>query len=176
MHGGRGNDTVDYSAFDVDLSISLHNNRAHGLEIGTDTIRFIDNIVSGAGDDTLKGSKGVNEIEAGAGDDTIRSLQGADTLTGGDGSDTFVFRTYDLDAADIITDFEIGLDLLDFSHLAGNTDDETFLARIQSSSAGDDLMLSADLSGGGAYQDVCMLNNAGNETVTTLFENDCFIF
>ncbi|WP_420414967.1 DUF4114 domain-containing protein [Roseibium sp.] len=176
IHGGRGNDTVDYSAFDVDLSVSLHNARAHGLEIGTDTIRFIDNIVSGGGDDTLKGSRSVNVIEAGAGDDTIRSLQGADTLTGGAGSDTFVFRTYDLDEADIITDFEIGTDLLDFSHLAGSTDDQTFLSRLQSSSESGNLTLSADLSGGGAYTDVCILNNANNETVTTLFENDCFIF
>lgn len=176
MHGGRGNDTVDYTDFDVDLSVSLHNKRAHGLEIGTDTLRFIDNINSGGGDDTLKGSTGVNIIDGGAGDDEIRSLQGADTLTGGSGIDTFVFRTYDLSGVDTITDFEVGTDLLDFSHLAGSNDDETFLSLLQASAVDGDLTLSADLNGNGSYKDICTLENAGSETVTSLFNSDCFIF
>ncbi|MEP3047963.1 MAG: DUF4114 domain-containing protein [Roseibium sp.] len=176
MHGGRGNDTVDYSAYDVDLSISLHNKRAHGTEIGTDTIKFIDNIKSGGGNDILKGTSGVNIIEAGAGNDQIRSLGGSDIVTGGAGSDTFVFRTYDLSGADTITDFEIGTDLIDFSHLAGNTDNQSFLATLQGLSEDGDLTLSVDLQGNGSFKDVCTLNDVGDQSVTSLYESNCFIF
>jgi len=176
MHGGRGNDTVDYTDFDVDLSVLLHNKRAHGQEIGTDTLKFIDNIKSGGGDDILKGSKGVNVIDGGAGDDQIRSLQGADTLTGGEGSDTFVFRSYDLSGTDVITDFEIGIDLLDFSHLAHGLEDDTFLGRLQTLVEDDDLTVSVDLTGNGVYKDVCTLNDVGSQSVTTLNESNCFLF
>ncbi|WP_420337735.1 DUF4114 domain-containing protein [Roseibium sp.] len=203
MHGGRGNDTVDYSAFDVDLSISLHNKKAHGLEIGTDTIKFIDNIVSGGGDDILKGSRDANVIEAGAGDDTIRSLQGADTLTGGEGSDTFVYRSYDLSGGtDTITDFLIGTDKIDLSQMlhslisyvteAVNGEDgegsggssepgtttidySAALARLDVDVAGEDLTLLIDRQGNDAYQEVCTLVGVGNQTVSALHDNDCFI-
>jgi serralysin len=176
MHGGRGNDTVDYSDFDVDLSILLHNKRAHGQEIGTDTLKFIDNIVSGGGDDILKGTSGDNVIQAGAGDDQIRSLRGNDSLTGGEGADTFVFRTYDLTGVDEITDFEVGIDFLDFSHLAGADDDQTFLAKLQSLSVDGDTTLSVDLDDNGSYRDVCTLNDIDSQSVSTLFDSSCFIF
>jgi serralysin len=176
MHGGRGNDTVDYSDFDVNLSILLHNKRAHGQEIGTDTLKFIDNIVSGGGDDILKGTSGDNVIQAGAGDDQIRSLKGNDILTGGEGADTFVFRTYDLSGVDEITDFDVGIDFLDFSHLASSDDDQTFLAKLQSLSVDGDTTLSVDLNNNGSYQDVCTLNDVDNLSVTSLFDSSCFIF
>ncbi|MTI06403.1 DUF4114 domain-containing protein [Roseibium denhamense] len=176
MHGGRGNDTVDYSAFEVDLSISLHNKRAHGLEIGTDTLKFIDNIQSGGGNDILKGSKGDNIIDGGAGNDQIRGLQGSDILSGGSGTDTFVYRTYDLSGTDTITDFDVDLDLLDFSHLAGSNDAQTFLQLIEGSETNGDLSLSVDWNGNGSYQDVCVLENAGGQTVNSLFDNGCFLF
>ena len=175
MHGGKGNDTVDYSDFDVDLSVSLHNKRGHGLEIGTDTLHFIDNIKSGGGDDILKGTSGVNVIEAGAGDDQIRSLRGADTVTGGEGADTFVFRTWDLTGVDEITDFEIGVDFLDLSHLARFDDDQSFLAKLEATVLDGDTTLAVDLSGNGTYQDVCTLNDVGT-SVTSLFDSNCFIF
>lgn len=176
MHGGRGNDTVDYSEFDADLSVSLHNKRAHGLEIGTDTLRFIDNITSGDGNDILKGSSGGNVIIGGGGDDQIRSLQGDDVLTGGAGSDTFVFRTYDLNGVDTITDFSAGLDFLDFSHLAGNRDDQSFLKLMEATTNGSDLTLSVSLDGSDNHQDICTLTGQGQYSVSSLFDSGCFIF
>ena len=176
MHGGRGNDTVDYSAFGVDLSILLHNKKAHGLEIGTDTLHFIDNIKSGSGDDILKGTSGVNVIDGGAGNDEIRSLGGSDTLTGGTGIDTFIFRSYDLSGLDLITDFIIGTDLLDFSHLAGSDDDQTFLGKLQATGSDGDTLLSVDLSGDGNYNDICTLNGVGEQSLQFLYDNDCFVF
>jgi len=176
MHGGKGNDTVDYTAFDVDLSILLHNKKAHGQEIGTDTLHFIDNIKSGSGDDILKGTSGVNVIDGGAGNDSIRSLGGSDTLTGGEGVDTFIFRSYDLSGLDLITDFAIGTDLLDFSHLAGSDDDQTFLGKLQAVSTDGNTLLSVDLAGEGKYQDICSLSGTGNQSLQSLYDSDCFIF
>lgn len=175
MHGGRGIDTVDYSAYDVDLTVSLHNKKAHGLEIGSDTLKFIDNIISGDGDDFLKGSSGDNVIIGGAGDDVIRGLTGEDTLTGGQGADTFVFRTFDLSSADTITDFDIINDALDLSHLAGTAGDG-LLSSLRALEEGDGTVLSVDLSGDGTFQDICTLNGVGQLSVSTLHENDCFIF
>ncbi|WP_029066240.1 DUF4114 domain-containing protein [Labrenzia sp. DG1229] len=176
MHGGRGNDTVDYTAYDVDLSILLHNKKAHGLEIGTDTLHFIDNIRSGSGNDILKGTSGANIIDGGAGNDAIRSLGGSDTLTGGTGVDTFIFRSYDLSGLDIITDFIVGSDLLDFSHLAGSDSDETFLDKLQTTASNGDTHLSVDLGGDGTYQDICTLQGVGDQSVQFLYDSDCFIF
>ncbi|WP_299479422.1 DUF4114 domain-containing protein [uncultured Roseibium sp.] len=176
MHGGRGNDTVDYTAFDVDLSILLHNKKAHGLEIGTDTLHFIDNIKSGSGNDILKGTSGDNVIDGGAGDDSIRSLGGSDTLTGGTGIDTFIFRSYDLNGLDVITDFAIGTDLLDFSHLAGSDDDQTFLSRLEASVADGNTQLSVDLTGNGTYESICSLTGIADQTLQSLYDSDCFVF
>ncbi|EFO32061.1 iron-regulated protein FrpC [Roseibium sp. TrichSKD4] len=175
MHGGRGVDTVDYSAYDVDLTVSLHNKKAHGLEIGSDTLKFIDNITSGDGDDFLKGSSGDNVINGGAGDDTIRGLTGEDVLTGGAGADTFVFRTFDLNPADVITDFDLLNDTLDLSHLAGG-EGEGFLSSLQALEQGDGTLLSVDLNGDGSYQDICSLEGIGSVSLTTLNNNDCFLF
>ncbi|MGB7416334.1 MAG: M10 family metallopeptidase C-terminal domain-containing protein, partial [Thermosynechococcaceae cyanobacterium] len=46
--------------------------------------------------------------------DILRGEDGNDTLTGGAGADTFVFGFGDL-GADVITDFQNGIDLLDVS-------------------------------------------------------------
>ncbi|MTH99845.1 DUF4114 domain-containing protein [Roseibium sp. RKSG952] len=176
INGGLGNDTVDYTAFDVDLKIWLHNKKAHGLEIGRDTLKYIDNINSGSGDDYLQGSRDANVIVAGGGDDTIRGLQGADTFTGGAGSDTYVYRSYDLNEADLITDFSVGEDVLDLRHLAGSAGNETFLDQLQASQTVSGLEISVDLADDGNYTDVCTFQNVQGETVTSLFDNGCFLF
>ncbi|MGK7957180.1 MAG: type I secretion C-terminal target domain-containing protein, partial [Crocosphaera sp.] len=48
------------------------------------------------------------------GNDTITGFQGRDILTGGAGNDTFVYTSI-LDGGDIITDFEVGSDTIDFA-------------------------------------------------------------
>jgi len=183
MHGGRGIDTVDYSAFDVDLSVMLHNKRAHGQEIGTDTLKYIDNVISGGGDDFLKGSRGENVIEGGAGNDEIRGMGSADLLTGGAGADTFVWRSHDLDASDTITDFDLEADFLDFSSLLGNVSfdesssrSEQFEDLLQTDfNADTGLNIALDMSGDGSFTDVATLANVGNLTSDQLMDYDCFI-
>ena len=68
--------------------------------------RGADTLLGGAGNDTLIGDKGADLLNGG---------RGNDTLTGGAGADKFVFST--LSGTDTITDFEIGVDVIDLSRL-----------------------------------------------------------
>ncbi len=175
IHGGGGSNTADYSSFDADLKIWLHNNKAHGLQIGTDSLKYMQNINSGSGDDHLQGTSGINVINAGDGDDYVRSLKGEDILTGGGGADQFVYRAYDLDAADTITDFEIGTDVIDLSSLVGSGDEIGFLTKLETDSIGDDVILKVDLTGNGSFQEICKLEGVGLQSVTSLYESDCLL-
>lgn len=64
-----------------------------------------DTLVGGAGDDTISGNQGADKITGGAGDDY---------LSGGTGKDIFYYAKA-ADATDVITDFLVGTDKLDFS-------------------------------------------------------------
>ncbi|SMO56465.1 calcium-binding protein [Paracoccus laeviglucosivorans] len=77
------------------------NDRLNG-GLGNDTLR------GGVGRDTLEGHNGNDRLFGDIGGDVLMGNGGADTLTGGQGADVFIFsRTT---GADLITDFENGLD------------------------------------------------------------------
>lgn len=86
----------------IDLSIDGTGNASDNLLRGNRGHNALDGL---GGDDTLLG---------GAGADVLRGGMGADKLVGGTGADTFVFAAGDggnnLDAADILYDFEDGID------------------------------------------------------------------
>lgn len=64
----------------------------------------------------LYGTQGFDTLDGGVGNDYLRGYGGDDTLTGGTGADRFVFeRTFAANGTDRITDFEVGVDILDFS-------------------------------------------------------------
>ncbi len=65
------------------------------------------------GDDTLTGTAADEIIYGGAGDDRINGAMGYDTLYGGAGADTFVYDSKKF-AGDIIKDFDVSEDALDF--------------------------------------------------------------
>ncbi|WP_422000970.1 calcium-binding protein [Roseovarius mucosus] len=92
--GGTGRDTIDAGAGD---------DRVGGGE-GDDSI------LGGEGNDFLAGGGRNDTIDGGAGNDTINSGAGNDVITGGTGADQFVFSAFFDGEADIITDFEDGLD------------------------------------------------------------------
>ena len=75
-----------------------------------------DVVWGGAGDDRLRGGAGDDFLDGGRGDDVVNGGVGANTLTGGDGADRFVFTRPDGEL-DRITDFDIGLDLIDLRRL-----------------------------------------------------------
>jgi Ca2+-binding RTX toxin-like protein len=84
-----------------------------------------DTLLGGDGNDTLLSGGGADFLHGDAGDDVLEGGVSADTLTGGAGADRFVFGALDSRAklpvfdtrGDVVTDFQDGLDKLDFSHL-----------------------------------------------------------
>lgn len=94
------------------------------------------------GNDTILGLAGNDRIFGNAGNDRIEGGRGVDRMSGGDGDDVFVFRSvghfgpgYDgpigfgvfspslgLGKRDVITDFDVGHDTLDFSAIDANTE------------------------------------------------------
>ena len=72
-----------------------------------------DTLTGGIGSDNLYSGSGNDTLDGGAGNDTLEGGAGNDTLTGGRGDDTFKF-SYGF-GNDTITDFEDGVDTLEYS-------------------------------------------------------------
>jgi Ca2+-binding RTX toxin-like protein len=85
IDGGAGIDIVDYSEISADLRLEL-SSIATGQ--GRDTLRSIEGILSGTGNDSLTGNAAANLLRSGDGNDTLRGLLGNDTLDGGAGADS----------------------------------------------------------------------------------------
>ncbi|RYF93011.1 MAG: tandem-95 repeat protein, partial [Caulobacteraceae bacterium] len=113
--GGRGadsftgsaglNDTVDYSA-ETDsgaVTVNLAAGTATDTNGAADTLSGVENVITGAGADSITGSSVANRIEAGAGNDSI---------AGGAGRDSFVFRAGF--GQDTISDFSPSNEILRF--------------------------------------------------------------
>ena len=86
--GGAGVDTADFSSAVNSVTVDLTAGTASGVDIDSDTLTNIENIIGGAGDDILNGSAGGDGLTGAAGNDTISGLGGIDFLVGGDGNDT----------------------------------------------------------------------------------------
>jgi Ca2+-binding RTX toxin-like protein len=82
LDGGTGTDTVSYNSIasnvTVDLSVTIAQNTGGG---GTDTITNFENILGGAGNDTLTGDGNNNTIDGGIGNDIMNGGAGTDTLS-----------------------------------------------------------------------------------------------
>ncbi|WP_299960841.1 hypothetical protein [uncultured Roseobacter sp.] len=76
-----------------------------------------DSLEGGDGNDTLDGGAGDDTLDGGAGDDTLDGGTGNDVLTGGSGGDTFVFAAGD--GQDVIEDFSVSEDVLQFKNING---------------------------------------------------------
>jgi Ca2+-binding RTX toxin-like protein len=78
------------------------------------------NLEGGGAGDTLTGGSGNDVISGLGGNDILNGGAGNDTLTGGHGVDRFIFANGA--GSDMITDFRLGEDLLDFSGLSAALD------------------------------------------------------
>ena len=119
MYGGAGDDQLDGGAGHDVIRAST----------GNDTLQ------GGAGNDRLFGQDGNDQLDGGTGRDVLRGGAGKDTMTGGAGGDTFQFGAGDMvdwdtltgthlqryHQIDVITDFEIGVDKIEFLHGSGVT-------------------------------------------------------
>jgi len=91
LDGGWGTDTVSFSGALEDIVVVLTDpssepdgiagGSATGADIGMDTLRNIENITGGAGDDSITGNSLDNILDGGAGDDLLDGGKGTDTAT-----------------------------------------------------------------------------------------------
>ena len=110
LYGGGGVDIMDGGAGD-DLILGVTGDDQLSGGEGDDNIfgrADNDTLDGGDGDDRLTGNQGDDVMMGGAGRDVLVAGGGDDTLTGGNGQDFFVFL--DERGADVITDYEIGVD------------------------------------------------------------------
>ena len=91
LSGGPGADTVDYSSASASLTITIDGRANDGARNERDSVALdVENVIGGAGNDTITGSPSVNEIDGGAGNDTITGANGNDVIDGGSGNDSLV--------------------------------------------------------------------------------------
>ncbi len=140
IDGGGDTDSVHFHN-GVDMDVDLGNGWARQSGYADDSLSRIENVRTSSGNDEIFGSNGDNELHAdwgddvldgrdgndllfgGDGDDRLNGNDGNDTLTGGRDSDTFVFINDTSSAEfDVVTDFEVGIDQLDFSNNINRVD------------------------------------------------------
>jgi Ca2+-binding RTX toxin-like protein len=122
--GGEGSDTVSYANANSFVTIDLEDNSANAGEASGSTFTSIEHLTGTDGSDDLLGDDqnnllvgggNVDNLDGRAGDDTLQGGAGNDALTGGSGADTFVVENGM--GNDVISDFVLGTDSLDFSAL-----------------------------------------------------------
>ncbi len=134
--GGDGDDTLSFASGLGGVSVDLGAGTASGPETGSDTVRSIEHVIGGGGDDVLTGDGGANRLEGGAGADTLHGAAGDDTLTGGEGADSFFGTPAQLDT-DTITDFSFD-DAIQVDGVRFSTEDLTITRGID----GDEIVIS----------------------------------
>ena len=141
LTGGSGNDVLMGMRGNDYLDGSLANDSLFGGK-GNDFL------LGSSGDDTLFGSRGADILNGGDGNDILLGGKGNDLLTGGLGSDTLTggngndkFLLAINSGTDIITDFEVGKDLLvlgsnlTFSQLSITQENSATFIRLSASGA-----------------------------------------
>lgn len=201
LNGGGGEDAVVYSTATsgavVDLSTGLG---GAGSSAEGDSYISVENIIGSAFDDTLigddnrngitggdgddslsgesgsdslYGNSGDDEIDGGVGSDYLNGGQGADMVTGGEGSDRFDYNQFGELDGDVITDFALGRDLLDFTSLIywegvlpiyiGNEEFTGQRGEIRFEISGNDTLIQLDSNGDGAANEYLTLLNYTDE-------------
>jgi Ca2+-binding RTX toxin-like protein len=118
LDGGAGKDTADYGEKTQSVSVILAGAADARVKVDglvEDTIRNVENVIGGSGNDVLAGDGVANRLDGGGGDDRLSGGQGRDVMIGGAGIDTFVFKAGDSAASlyDAIADFVTGVDRID---------------------------------------------------------------
>jgi Ca2+-binding RTX toxin-like protein len=95
IDGGSGVDTADYREKKAAVSVILNGGNDSFVFVGgiaEDTIRNVENVFGGKGNDTLTGDDSANTLNGNDGKDLLTGDGGADILDGGAGSDTASYR------------------------------------------------------------------------------------
>lgn len=148
LDGGAGIDTLDTTLWDGDYVINLVTGATN---YGGELMLNFENIISGAGNDTLTGTDGANRLLGGTGNDALIGGLGNDLMDGGAGRDTVDYSG----AGSAVT---VSLSVTGNQNTGG---------------AGTDRLLKIENVVGSAYADTItgstaanrILGNAGNDTL-----------
>lgn len=164
LYGGAGSDLLDGGAgvdrviFEGDAAVSVDLGLAGAQQTGHggDTLRGVECVISGGGDDWLAGASGRNSLSGaygddvllgrggrdhlwgGAGDDLLDGGTGSDALSGGRGADLFAFTAWRAGEIDIVSDFVPGVDRLQFASAPG----------------ADEFVITEGVAGGNPFSDI----------------------
>ncbi len=108
----RGGVAIDVTG--ANAGVTINNQGVINGDVELSNFDDVFNSAGGVVTGTIEGQDGNDLLIGGLTNDILVGGSGNDTLTGGEGADTFVFSSFDL-GADVITDFQNGLDLIDVS-------------------------------------------------------------
>ena len=184
--GKNGSDTISFEKVDssVDVTIDLKNNTATSSASGTDTLTSIENVIGGAGNDTIKVSTDVesNILDGGSGNDTVSYeyyttgvirdlsntttaqdddiLKGFENIIGGTGDDSFKGNSLNN-----IFNGNSGNDTVDYTNatakIVANLNSTT---KTVVSGSDNDTLLNIDKIIGSNYSDTFYSDLSGNNT------------
>ncbi len=128
VHGGAGNDTIWTGDGADTVSGDAGDDRIFGeggddaLDGGDGNDRIeggagADRLIGSGGDDRLSGGEGADSLDGGAGDDLLSGGAGSDRITTGEGGDFISGDSFGggPKVIDVVTDFDPGRDVADFS-------------------------------------------------------------
>jgi large repetitive protein len=152
LNGGSGHDLMFGGTENDILNGGLGNDRLYG-EDGRDTLD------GGDGRDRLYGGLGNDILRGGRGDDLLVGGADKDTLTGGQGRDQFIYTSVE-DFGDVITDFEIVKDRINFQQIQGIQS----MGNLRFTQRGDDTLLRANING--SLKTVAVLEDVNANTLS----------
>ncbi|MEL6319952.1 MAG: Calx-beta domain-containing protein [Cyanobacteria bacterium J06626_14] len=178
MRGRLGDDRMRGGAGDDDMFGDRGDDNMFG-DAGNDVMRGnagSDRIRGNQGDDVLFGNGRSDTINGGSGDDVIVGGGGNDVLTGGAGEDAFAYRRL-FEGTDTITDFAVGVDVIDLNRLVNNFGVNAGTAfeenvRLIQQGANTVVRFDVDGNGGRAGTDLAILENVSAADLNA----DSFLF
>jgi hypothetical protein len=121
LAGGSGNDTLDYSSYSTGVVVDL----SQGTATDTSSVRSVENVIGGSGDDRFT----VSDKVSGDAAVTISGGKGNDALAVTDGSNTWVIEGENSGTLNAMT-------FAGIENLAGGTGDDTFIVSVNGHVAG----------------------------------------
>jgi RTX calcium-binding nonapeptide repeat (4 copies) len=92
FNGGDGNDTLDFSGFEISAGVTVDLANGSVMIDGSDNIvSSVETVIGTSAGDSITGSSGADVLNGGEGNDALNGGAGNDIMDGGNGNDVFIF-------------------------------------------------------------------------------------